>query len=445
MTPKNSALLTIALGTFVSTACASTIFRDEFIDPQLTNWVWLIGNATKTNLNQQFLLSARCGRMDTNNIMATHFAYGRTIQVPEPLANDWTLEGRADLISASETNAWADVHYLWNKLGGAGHLLWKDSDELYLVKWWNGGARMALFLEERLPLKNTNVTLVLGLTRRDSNLEMNVRVLDNDEGNAVLYQRTVTDTPNADPVILNRVGAGPDMLGEAWHLIGGSGYFELCLDWADQDHGPANGMAQITYDNAEVNLCPSPRPYVVAWDQSGGGNSASPYLTNVVAVASGGCHNLALRANGTLAQWDSSGKEYANGLSNVVAITASAVGIGPFPSRCHFLALRADGTVVDWDDLIEVYHERAVPSGLSNVVAVAAGTHSLALRADGTVVAWGDYEQSATNVPPGLSNVVAVAANSLQSLVLRADGTVLAWGDSATNVPSGLSNVVAVA
>ena len=55
----------------------------------------------------------------------------------------------------------------------------------------------------------------------------------------------------------------------------------------------------------------------------------------------------------------------------------------------HSLALKADGTVVGWG-----YNDYGQANGAaagSNVVAIAAGgTHSLALKADGTVVGWGD-------------------------------------------------------
>ena len=55
----------------------------------------------------------------------------------------------------------------------------------------------------------------------------------------------------------------------------------------------------------------------------------------------------------------------------------------------HSLALKADGTVAAWG----YNDQRPVPTclpGLSGVVAVAAGaTHSLALKADGTVVGLG--------------------------------------------------------
>jgi hypothetical protein len=64
------------------------------------------------------------------------------------------------------------------------------------------------------------------------------------------------------------------------------------------------------------------------------------------------------------------------------------------------------------------------------------------------VVAWGYNYDGQTNVPPGLSNVVAIAAGSTHNLALKRDGTVIAWGRNTfaqTNVPAGLSNVVAIA
>ena len=68
------------------------------------------------------------------------------------------------------------------------------------------------------------------------------------------------------------------------------------------------------------------------------------------------------------------------GLTNVVAIAGGGY---------HSLALKYDGTVVAWGD--NSAGQTNVPAGLSNVVAVAAGGfHSLALKNDGSVVAWGD-------------------------------------------------------
>jgi len=87
-----------------------------------------------------------------------------------------------------------------------------------------------------------------------------------------------------------------------------------------------------------------------------------------------------------------------------------------------------------------------VPPGLSNVVAIAAGSkHSLALRNDGTVVMWGRDSNNQTNAPPESTNLVAISAGAWSSAGLRADGRVIEWGSPYLTPPSGLSNVVAVA
>jgi hypothetical protein len=130
-------------------------------------------------------------------------------------------------------------------------------------------------------------------------------------------------------------------------------------------------------------------------------------LSNVVEVVPG----LALTRDGTVVQ-SYSDREVRLDLSNVVAI---AVGYS------HVVALKANGTITNWG----WNYNKAVaqPVGLSNVIAIAAGgeysgVHSLALRHDGTVFAWGNNDSGQTNVPAGLSEVVAVAAGARFSLAL---------------------------
>jgi hypothetical protein len=99
-----------------------------------------------------------------------------------------------------------------------------------------------------------------------------------------------------------------------------------------------------------------------------------------------------------------------SGLSNIVGIA-----VGPW----HCLALRANGTVIAWPSFRS---GTSVPAGLYNVVAVAAGNgHSVALKADGTVVVWGDNSYGQINVPAGLSNVTAIASGDWHCLALGAN------------------------
>lgn len=213
-------------------------------------------------------------------------------------------------------------------------------------------------------------------------------------------------------------------------------------------------------------------------------------LTNVIGIAAGLYHELALRADGLVTGWGAGGQvAVPAGLTNVVAVASGCYAEGslalkddgavviwgyngyygrpPPPSvsasltnivgasggLSHLLALRADGTVVAWGD--NSLGQATVPAGLSNVVAVSAGeAHSLALRTDGSVVAWGagtpgaapggwNYGQSI--VPIDLTNAIAIAGGALHSLALRADGRVAGWGYfGETNLPSNLTNVIAI-
>lgn len=133
-----------------------------------------------------------------------------------------------------------------------------------------------------------------------------------------------------------------------------------------------------------------------------------------------------------------------SGLTNVVAVAAGAGGL-------YSLAVKSDGTVWVWGDNAYLQQAngsnvlRLTPvqvSGLTNVVAVAGGgLHSLALRSDGTGWAWGlnnrgqlgDGTTTTRGTPilvSGMTNVGAVAAGYLHSLALKLDGSLWAWGDN---------------
>ena len=218
-----------------------------------------------------------------------------------------------------------------------------------------------------------------------------------------------------------------------------------------------------------------------------GTNQWSPTIITgvppVTAVAAGQQHVLAVATNGTVWAWGwNMSQQLGAGtfssmvwtptptlnLSNVIAVATG---------NDHSLALRADGSVWGWGDNSAgqlgdgTTVNRGSPvlvGGVSNVVAIAAGqSHSVALRFDGTVWAWGknDLGQlgdgtttsrlSAVQVN-GVSNAVRIAAGEVSSIAVGDDGTVWAWGGNThgqlgnfpvTNVVAarmtGVSNVVA--
>ena len=182
---------------------------------------------------------------------------------------------------------------------------------------------------------------------------------------------------------------------------------------------------------------------LVAWGYNGDGQAAVPTDTlRFVSIAAGASHNLAIRENGSLVAW---GRNDAGQTNIPSSATNNVLGIAAGDS--HSLALLGSRTVVAWGD--NSFGQSTVPQGLNGVSAVAAGReHSLALRTNGIVFGWGFNAYGQATPPAGLSNVVAIAAGYLHSAALCSNGTVVVWGDDTygqTNVPPGLSNVVAIA
>jgi len=212
--------------------------------------------------------------------------------------------------------------------------------------------------------------------------------------------------------------------------------------------------------------------------------TATDGLSDVVSVAAGGKHALALLSNGTVMGWGAN-------LFGQLCTTAEG-GDTPVPASglsepselaagsSDTLVLVKDGTVLACGENNlgqlgngTIGHGGPAPrpvSGLSGVTAVAArGDSSYALLEDGTVMAWGDNgggqfgdgTTTSSDVPvpvSDLSAVSAISAGSKFALALLKNGTVMAWGynkhgelgdgstaQSLTPVPvSGLREVTAI-
>ena len=184
---------------------------------------------------------------------------------------------------------------------------------------------------------------------------------------------------------------------------------------------------------------------VLAWKQPGTtyrfgqmtipASLQSPFAVNdplrVIALAAGGTHMLALRANGTVIAWGNNADGQTTipaGLSGVVHIAAG---------RRHSVALLNTGRMVAWGD--NSSGQLNVPN-IANVVNVSAGAlHTIALRSNGTVFGWGQNFDGQLNLPT-TAIFVDIAANDWNSVLLASDGTVSVYGNAQygqTEVPAG--------
>jgi hypothetical protein len=181
---------------------------------------------------------------------------------------------------------------------------------------------------------------------------------------------------------------------------------------------------------------------VIAWGKNNVGQANVPAgLRDVVRIAAGEHHTLALKRDGTVVAWGWTNDGRCNvpeDLTDVVDIAGGA---------CHSLALKRDGTVVGWGS--NRYGQISIPAGLSDVSAISAGYFfSVALKRDGTIAAWGINEYGQLDIPEGLSGVSSISAGAFHVVALRANGTVVAWGNDhfdAVSYPNRLSNVAALA
>ncbi len=259
---KHIALTTLALAASVSTASAQTLlWSDNFNDNNPIGWTYAMRGWIAES-NQQFVVSGNFGSAQTNSPLDTHDAGIHSIPSSGPLPDNQTLELRADLVGANQNDAWAGLHFLW-KPQSQGYAFFKDQDEVALLKVGNGASSFAWFFYTNQPIKNQNVTLVLSLTRVGSDVKITTRVLDKDNANAVLFERTVTDTPQADPVLPNRAVrgtlSGPDLPGTPWPVVNTPYRRRVVFDRGLTRTARRSLPAQVIFDNLEVWQYESPQ------------------------------------------------------------------------------------------------------------------------------------------------------------------------------------------
>jgi alpha-tubulin suppressor-like RCC1 family protein len=261
----------------------------------------------------------------------------------------------------------------------------------------------------------------------------------------------------------------------AANYYGGTGN-DLVLEWANTRllSWGYNNYGQL--GNNSTTPCPAPVPMVTGDVLAG---------KVPIAFASGGSHNYALCADGTLAAWgyNNYGQLGNSGTTNSsvpVAVNQTGALAGKLvvavaAGTSHGLALCADGGLATWggNDTGQLgnggttstnvpgwVNQAGVLAG-KTVSAIAAGSaHNLVLCADGTLAAWGvnHYGQlgnnSTTNSSvPVLVNqtgilagktITAISAGGYHNLALCSDGTIAAWGYSSAGQLGNLSTTTSI-
>jgi len=179
-------------------------------------------------------------------------------------------------------------------------------------------------------------------------------------------------------------------------------------------------------------------------------------LADVVSIAAGAEHALAVTRDGHVWGWGSNGSSQLTGKPSegrttpaIVPGIADAVAVAAQGDASY--ALLRDGRVLGWGDRLwmndanrQVALQAPTPvPGIAHATAIRAGLPSLALLADGSVMSWGmgylgdgharqqPYSTDRVSQPAkveGIDDATSIAAGTDRSAVIRRDGSVWIWG-----------------
>jgi alpha-tubulin suppressor-like RCC1 family protein len=236
------------------------------------------------------------------------------------------------------------------------------------------------------------------------------------------------------------------------NYYGGSGN-DLVLHWAEQElvvWGENQGK-QLGHERTHSE--PTPILFDPHFSALAG--------RQVIAIASGITHSLALCSDGTLAEWaDKNYEQSFNGKDRLTEIPRVVDRSGVLAGKEvvsiamgdeHALVLCSDGTLVTWTTALsqfremEIVDQSGVLSGKRVVKIAAAGNHSLVLCSDGTLASWGrgplgngdsSYNEAYSPVPVRVEQggvladktVVGIAAGISVSMAICSDGSLATWG-----------------
>lgn len=182
---------------------------------------------------------------------------------------------------------------------------------------------------------------------------------------------------------------------------------------------------------------------VATWGEYQAGQQSVPWgLNNAIQVIAGHSYSAALTFDGRVYEWGSHVSQNnslitkPDDVTNVVALAGGLT---------HVLALQDDGTVIGWGD--NNFDKATPPDGLRDIKAIAAGAYcSAALSNTGAITYWGACTDSMTAVSQ-VENAISISVGDANVVIVKNDGSILAWGEEWTGlneVPAYATDVVAV-
>ena len=227
------------------TFVTDNVVLDDFNGPTKTDWsdfTFVPGFGLPTQTNGQF-------RFEQPPAGQSLFSASQKKSRVFDLTEGNRVQFDVDVIQGGEKDSFAILAFIptENSAGTlSGYGLAKSTTDLLITKGIN-----KYFVAETgaaAALKQNHITLSLTLSVRNGAVEINARVLDQDDGNKVIYERTVIDTTAADVLV-----SGTDDP-KAPFITGG--YFTLYL-YQDFDKNAPESPYRALFDNAVAGAPPA--------------------------------------------------------------------------------------------------------------------------------------------------------------------------------------------
>ena len=235
----------LALVTSLAALTSQATVLDNFDDNTKTGWkdfTFIPGLGLPTEASGQF-------RFEMPPVGQAIFSASQKESQVLELKEGRSIEMRVDVIEGGGKDSFAVLAFIPQSTGPGslgGYGIAKSTTDILITKGIG-----KYFIADNGPaanLKNENITLVLKLTVKDGNVIVNSKALDKENSNAVLWERTVIDTPEADVL-----ADGTDEPAVPYIT---KGYFTLYL-YQDFDGALPENPYKIYYDNAQVEILDS--------------------------------------------------------------------------------------------------------------------------------------------------------------------------------------------
>lgn len=245
-------------GTIQPPPLSTNLLLDDFSGPPVG---WTLygptgspGSYSYTPTNGQLVVNAYWPGVVTRGVVDS-YTIGGPFTPQWSVTDGQTVESRVELVSLNASASAADL-----VLGGLGgfYAIYKGHDSMWIRKWspnlpWGP---VIVFSYEKVRVPDTNVILSLSLTKSNANVVVTARLLAKGNSATVLYERSVVDTPGADPALTSaeflhlsgmNLALHPDLAGAPFTTTAGAaiGLFQYNYDGQQP-------VATATFDNLEL-------------------------------------------------------------------------------------------------------------------------------------------------------------------------------------------------